>query len=82
MIRPCAEATAIVHLLRNGVQVAVRTGPGAIQDPGPVSDGTYTYTSYQTDLAGNDGPVSDGLSVTIDNTAPTAGAARCRSRRA
>jgi subtilisin-like proprotein convertase family protein len=67
---PSAESTAIVHLLRNGVEVNTRTGPGAIQDPGPVPDGTYSYTTYQTDLAGNDGPASAPLSVTIDTTAP------------
>ena len=42
-----ATATDKVVLLRNGVEVAQRTGPGALQDLGPVPQGTYTYTALQ-----------------------------------
>jgi subtilisin-like proprotein convertase family protein len=64
-----AEATAIVQLFRNGVFVGSRTGPGAINDPGPLSDGTYVYTARQIDLAGNVGTVSLSQSVTIITSA-------------
>ena len=65
------EATATAQLLRNGVVVASRVGAGAIQDPGPLLDGTYVFTVRQTDLAGNTGPAGAALSVTIDTTAPS-----------
>src|SRR5262249_5720116 len=58
-----------------GVVIASRTGPGAIQDPGVPGDGTYSYTSRQVDLAGNPGPASTGLSVTIVTATPAAPAA-------
>ena len=65
------EPMATVQLFRNGILVGSRVGPGAIQDPGPAfPDGVYLYTSRQTDLAGNVGPMSGALAVTIDNTAP------------
>ena len=70
-----AEAGALVRLLRNGILVGTRTGPGAIQDPGPLSDGVYLYTATQTDLAGNVGTAGASLSVTIDTVAPTAASA-------
>ena len=66
-----AEPTATVQLLRNGIVIASRVGAGAIVDPGPVQpDGIYTYTAQQIDLAGNAGPVSTLLNVTIDTTPP------------
>jgi hypothetical protein len=65
-----AEATATVQLLRNGTVVASRFGPGAIADPGPLMNGIYLYTSRQIDLAGNFGPISTALPVTIDTTIP------------
>src|SRR5207244_11191063 len=75
-----AEATATVQLLRKPtgapvgsyVVVRTRTGPGAIQDQGPVPDGVYDYASRQIDLAGNIGPISALLQVTIDTTNPLA----------
>ena len=66
------EATATVELFRDGTLVGSRVGPGAIQDPGPTfPDGVYLYTARQTDLAGNVGPMSGALAVTIDNTSPS-----------
>ena len=46
--------------------------PGRItlRDPGPVSEGTHFYYTYQVDLAGNKGPFSEKLAVRIDTTAP------------
>src|SRR5262249_47035867 len=65
-----AVATDTVQLLRNGVVVATRTGPGQVTDPGPVADGTYSYTARQAALAGNLTPQSPALWVTIDTTPP------------
>ena len=42
----------------------------AIQDPGPVPDGTHQYKAQVTDLAGNVGAFSSTLSVTIDTAVP------------
>ncbi len=67
-----AEATTLVELLRDGVVVATRTGPGTLTDPGALPDGTYVFTARQTDLAGNVGPASAGLTVRVDNILPVA----------
>jgi hypothetical protein len=67
-----AIATDTVELLRNGVEVSERTGPGALQDPGPVPQGTYTYTALQVSPVGLAGPASAGCSVTILTTPPSA----------
>ncbi|HEX4368238.1 MAG TPA: Ig-like domain-containing protein, partial [Rhodopila sp.] len=37
----------------------------------PLSSGTHSLTAKATDAAGNVGPASSGLAVTIDTTAPT-----------
>jgi large repetitive protein len=66
--------TTTIVLLRDGVPVAQRlvTGPiTAVQDPGPVPDGVHLYRARQVDLAGNQGPQSAPLSVTIDTSPPT-----------
>ena len=39
---------------------------------GSIADGTYVYTSQQTDLAGNVGPLSANLVVQVDAAAPVA----------
>lgn len=73
-----AEVTALVQLLRkvqgtpdtSYIVVNTRTGPGQIQDRGPVPEGNYVYAANQIDLAGNLSPNSVGLPVTIDTTAP------------
>jgi hypothetical protein len=65
------DPNVLVQLLRNGVVVGTRSGTGPIKDPGPVQpDGVYTYTAREEDLAGNIGPASSALSVTIETSAP------------
>jgi hypothetical protein len=61
-----------VELLRNGGVVATGTGNGAtlaLMDSSAA--GTFNYSSLQRDVAGNEA-TSATLSVTIDNTPPTA----------
>jgi subtilisin-like proprotein convertase family protein len=65
-----AAAGSTVTLFRDGKSVATRTGPGPVQDPGPVPDGAHTYTAQQIDVAGNTSPMSTGLNVTILTKAP------------
>ena len=65
-----AGAGNTVQLLRNGVVVGSRIGPGAITDPGPVPDGLYTYTATQQDTNGQTSPTSPSTSVTISTTPP------------
>ena len=67
---PGAEAATIVTLYRDGVAVATRTGAGNVVDPGPVPDGVHVYTLRQVDLAGNVGPLSPPLSITVDTVPP------------
>jgi hypothetical protein len=65
--------TTVVYLLRDGVVVAqanAKTPFVAITDPGPVPDGVHLYQAKQTDLAGNAGPLSNALSVTVITTPP------------
>ena len=78
-----AVFTATVQLLRDGVVVATRTGPGAITDPGdpvggggfdPVPEGLHAYTARQLDPAGNASPASAALQVTVDRSIATPGA--------
>src|SRR5262249_43024745 len=65
------DPNVLVQLLRNGTVVGTRTGTGPIIDPGPVQpDAVYTYTAQEVDLAGNIGPASAGLLVTIETSAP------------
>jgi subtilisin-like proprotein convertase family protein len=62
-------AGATVNLLRNGVLVStVATTAGgtvAIGDPGPLTDGQYTYTASVVDVAGNVSPASAPVAVSI-----------------
>jgi hypothetical protein len=60
-----------IQLYRNGVLIASRTGPGAIQDPGVSKDGAYSYTLVRTGLAGGRS-TSAATVVTIDTTPPPA----------
>jgi subtilisin-like proprotein convertase family protein len=75
-----ADATATVQLLRKlaaapantFIVVGSRVGPGAIVDPGVVSDGQYDYAAREVDIAGNIGPRSGNEVVTIDTITPAA----------
>ncbi len=67
-----ADPANTVRLLRDGVVVGQRVGPGAIQDPGPVPQGTYLYTATQVTPAGTPGPAGASTSVTILTTSPAA----------
>lgn len=72
-----SETGATVELLRDTVPttgaVVVDTKPGngsatiQLTDPNTLADGTYTYSTRQTDVAGNIG-TSSNLSVVIDTT--------------
>jgi Bacterial Ig-like domain len=66
---PDVPAGDTLNLLRDGAVVAeVATGAGgtvAIGDPGPLADGTYSYAAEVVDGAGNVGPVSGSLPVSI-----------------
>ena len=70
-----ADPSNTVELLRNGVVVAHRTGPGALADSGPIADGTYTYAAVQVSPDGVVGPSGPSTSITILTTAPAALAA-------
>jgi hypothetical protein len=66
------DAAATVELLRGGVVVATRTGPGALTDTGAPA-GTLTYNIRQRFGAGGiNSDNSPDLGVTIDRTAPVA----------
>ena len=65
-----AIGTDTVELLRNGVLVAQRVGPGPITDPGPLADGTYIYTAIQVNLGGFASPASPSGLVTILTALP------------
>ncbi len=65
-----ADPLDTVELLRNGVVVATRTGPGAIGDPGPVPQGTFAYTAIQVNAFGVAGPSSPVAPLTILTTPP------------
>jgi hypothetical protein len=68
-----AEAGATVTLFAGAAAVgtAVADGGGAWSITSSVlTDGAYTFTTKQTDLAGNTSAASTGLAVTIDTVAP------------
>jgi hypothetical protein len=67
----------LVILYRNGVKVTEQriVGPNTtitLTDPGFLTEGVYSYTATQTDLAGNVSLPSSILTVAIDTTAPAA----------
>jgi VCBS repeat-containing protein len=69
-----AEAGATVRLYANGAQVGTATADAAgtwTITSIAYSQGTYTFTARADDASGNVGPVSPGVSVTIDTAAPT-----------
>ncbi|MEQ8862048.1 MAG: Ig-like domain-containing protein, partial [Thalassobaculum sp.] len=62
----------IVSILVGGVTVNnVTAAGGSWSYTHTLTAGTYSITSQATDTAGNAGPVSTALSITIDTTAPT-----------
>ena len=61
------DASGRVQLLRDGVVVATRTASGRITDPGPLANGTYTYTALAIDTAGNISLPSEATVVTVNN---------------
>ncbi|MBX6316752.1 MAG: hypothetical protein IRY99_28140, partial [Isosphaeraceae bacterium] len=69
------EAGFTVRLVRDGVTVASRVGPGLLSDPGPVPDGPHIYTALQVDAAGNISPASAPTPLVINITPPAAPAA-------
>ena len=58
-------------LLRNGVVVATRQGPGPLREPSVLASGTYHYAIAETDAAGNVG-TSASSPVSILATPPPA----------
>jgi subtilisin-like proprotein convertase family protein len=64
------EVTSRVELLRDGVVVATRTGPGTLRDDSAaaLADGVYAYATRQVTQAGNTSAASAPLAVTIDRT--------------
>ncbi len=67
-----AVAGNLVELLRDGLVVGSRVGPGAITDAGPVPNGAHVYKARQTDGFSQTSPFSTTLSVTTDTVAPNA----------
>ena len=69
-----AEANSIVKVLDGttllGTATATSTGSWSFLT-GTLADGTHSFTASATDKAGNTGPGSAILHVTVDGTAPT-----------
>ena len=70
-------ASTHVYLVRDNDTTVVdekfgTAAPGQITliDPGPVLDGPHFYYAYETDQAGNKGPISGKLKVVVDTVAP------------
>ena len=70
-----AEAGATVTILRNGsavsTTVAAADGGWAFTSAA-LADGPHAFTAFATDAAGNAGPASAALTLTIDTSAPGA----------
>lgn len=71
-----AEPAALVELFADGVLVgsarADQNGNWLVTVDSPLSDGVYNIAAQQTDLAGNVGPLSASLPITIDTVPPLA----------
>ena len=70
-----AESGSLVTLVSS---INNQVGTGSANSPFSITassldDGVHAITAFATDAAGNQGPSSTGLSVTIDTTAPAAG---------
>ena len=75
-VRGTAEANSRVALSDGGTEVATVTADAhgawvADLSATPIPDGSHAFTARATDAAGNTGPASGALSVTIDTIAPT-----------
>ena len=75
-----AEPGSAVQLLDTTGAVLTATlaapdGSYTLRPPAPLADGTYSYTVRAVDAAGNVGPASPALTVTIDATPPATPAA-------
>jgi hypothetical protein len=78
------ETNSIVKLYKNDqaynanqvlVQAACAAASGGVitlTSPSALTDGTYSFVTTQTDVAGNKSPTSTPLSITIDTVAPVA----------
>jgi eukaryotic-like serine/threonine-protein kinase len=70
-----AEPGVKVTLFRDGADVANTNsdsnGDWNVTDPGPVGDGTHTYTAVASDDQGSTSPSSQGTDVTVDTAAPS-----------
>jgi beta-lactam-binding protein with PASTA domain len=70
-----ADAFDQVDLYRDGALVdntqADSNGSWTMNDNGPLTDGTHTYTARATDQEGGTSEASDATDVTIDTTGPT-----------
>ncbi len=60
----------VVQLIRDSVVVA-RGGPGILTDPGPLSDGSHSYSIRRIDAAGNMS-MSPSITIVVDTKAPSA----------
>ena len=79
VLNPIFDASGVVAgatltLFRNGVVVKTLTnvvaGTVQIQDPGPLANGSFTYTAQQTSPAGNVSLVGPPLVITINTSPP------------
>ncbi|WZO97735.1 Ig-like domain-containing protein [Isosphaeraceae bacterium EP7] len=59
-------------LMRDGLIVASRVGPGPLADPGPIADGVHQYSVNQTDPSGTAGASGPFVAVTYLGTKPAA----------
>ncbi|NDF54586.1 MAG: hypothetical protein EB145_10390, partial [Proteobacteria bacterium] len=64
-------ATGTVKATKAGSSNVTCTLVAGVCTLGTLAEGVWTIVSYQTDAAGNAGPDSTSLSITIDRTAPT-----------
>jgi hypothetical protein len=62
-----AKGTGRVELLRDGKVVGFTSGAGDVTDPGPLPNGTYSYTTRSVDRAGNISGQSPVTTVTVEN---------------
>ncbi len=65
-----ADPSSTVLLIRDGVTVAQRVGPGALTDPGPVAQGPHQYSAIQVSLANVASLAGPATTVTILTNAP------------